>query len=89
MEDLHAVAVMNTTDLQTVRDDISVLRTGLNSVVQDMKKLNKLMVAMHLHIQNMIKYGAHADNGASESKLTEAVACLSDAELSEPDNKYR
>ena len=87
IEDLHAVAVTNTTDLQTVRNDINVLRTNLNSITQDMRKLNKLMVSMNLCMQNlmhsMIKYGVHADNGASESKLTEAVACLSDAELSE------
>jgi len=51
-----------------------------------MKKLSKLMVAMHLHMQNLIKYGPRAGM-ESEYKLTEAVACLSDAELH--DNEYR
>ena len=85
MEDLHAVAVMNTTDLQTVRNDIHVLRTGLNSVTQDMKKLSNLMVSIHLcmqsmqsMMQSMIKCGAHA----------EVVACLSDTGLPESDNKH-
>ncbi len=51
------------------------------------------MVAMHVHMVSIIKYGAPAEDNshgmirASESKLTEAVACLSNAELSEPDNK--
>jgi hypothetical protein len=72
--------------VQTVRDDINILRTGLNSITQDMKKLSKLMVAMHLHMQNLIKYGPRAGM-ESEYKLTEAVACLSDAELH--DNEYR
>ena len=60
----------------------------LSVPVQDMKKLSKLMVAMRVHMVNIIKYGPRAGM-ESESKLTEAVACLSDAELSEPDNKYR
>ena len=95
IEDLHAVAVTNTTDLQTVRNDINILRTGLNNVTQDMRKLTKLMTSMHLcmqsmqgMMQHMVEYEAHADNVASESKLAEAVACLSDAELPESDNKY-
>ena len=65
MEDLHAVAVMNTTDLQTVRNDIHVLRTGLNSVTQDMKKLSNLMVSMHLCMQSMQEISKLRDGEAA------------------------
>ena len=78
-DDVHTAAAA------AASNDINVLRTGLNSVTQDMKKLSNLMVSIHLcmqsmqsMMQSMIKCGAHA----------EVVACLSDTGLPESDNKH-